>query len=374
MSFLRGLQKRWNGARRRCKIYKYVKLREKVMNVVYYSSDFFSQICGVAIQSLCESNINEEEIIVYVIEDNISELNKKRMKTITDKYNRKLIFIKMPTQEEVYPEAKIDLGRTYARMALGEILPKSVDRVLSLDSDTLVVDSLHDMYNTQFHDGEYVAGVYDCVGKAMQNKVLHGPKDMCYCNAGMFLIDLDKWRAENVGKKLLNAVMENADGKHIMYFLEQDLMNLVFYGHLKVLNPRYNMITSVYYFEYNEVVKMKQPVVYYNSEEVEFAKKKPAIFHATTCFYIEKRMWVEKSDHPYSRLYQEYRKKTPWKDEPQIQDMRNRRKKMYAKFWKIIPRKIAIILATYMINYFRPFYAWYTAKARITTIAKQSET
>ena len=54
--------------------------------------------------------------------------------------------------------------------------------------------------------------------------------------------------------------------------------------------------------------------------------------------------------------------------------MRNRRKKMYAKFWKIIPRKIAIILATYMINYFRPFYAWYTAKARITTIAKQSET
>ena len=26
------------------------------MNIVYYSSDLFSEMCGVAIQSLCENN------------------------------------------------------------------------------------------------------------------------------------------------------------------------------------------------------------------------------------------------------------------------------------------------------------------------------
>ena len=226
-----------------------------MMNVVYYSSDFFAEMCGVAIQSLCECNTSEEEICIYVVEDHISNLNKERLKSVVDKYHRKLVFIKMPSQEEVYPGVTVNLGRTYARMALGEILPKSVDRVLSLDSDTLVMDSLHEMYNVEFAENEYVAGVYDCVGQAIQKKVLHVPDDLAYCNAGVFLIDLNKWRAENVGQKLLESVLKNADGKHIMYFLEQDLMNLTFYGHLKVLNPRYNMITSVYYFDYDEVIK-----------------------------------------------------------------------------------------------------------------------
>ena len=164
------------------------------MNIVYYSSDFFSEMCGVAIQSLCENNTQENEIVVYIVEDKISEKNKKRLKEITDKFNRTLVFIKMPSQEEVYPGVKINLGRTYARMALGEILPEHVDRVLSLDSDTLVMDSLHDLYNVSFTEDEYVAGVYDCVGKAIQKSVLNVPDDLCYCNAGMFLIDLKKWR------------------------------------------------------------------------------------------------------------------------------------------------------------------------------------
>ena len=203
------------------------------------------------------------------MEDHISNLNKERLKSVVDKYHRKLVFIKMPSQEEVYPGVTVNLGRTYARMALGEILPKSVDRVLSLDSDTLVMDSLHEMYNVEFAENEYVAGVYDCVGQAIQKKVLHVPDDLAYCNAGVFLIDLNKWRAENVGQKLLESVLKNADGKHIMYFLEQDLMNLTFYGHLKVLNPRYNMITSVCYFDYDEVIKMKRPVIYYDKKTVD---------------------------------------------------------------------------------------------------------
>lgn len=344
------------------------------MNVVYYSSDFFSEMCGVAIESLFENNMKTKNITVYIIEDHISDGNKERLNSIADRFNRKIVYIPMPTQEEVYPGVKVNLGRTYARMALGEILPESVDRVLSLDSDTLVVDSIEEMYNTKFLSNEYVAGVYDCLGAAMQNKVLHAPKDMKYCNAGMFLIDLKKWRENKVGDQLLECVLKNADGKHIMYFLEQDLMNMVFYGHVKLLNPRYNMLTSIYLFDYKEVIKMKRPVVYYSEEEIVEAKRKPAIFHATTCFYVGKRMWVENSDHPCAGLYGEYRAKTPWKDKMKIADGRKMSKKIYAKFWHLMPKNVAVGVASSLINVFRPFYAWFTAKASITTIAEQSST
>ena len=344
------------------------------MNVVYYSSDFFSEMCGVAIESLCENNTDSDEINVYVVEDHISEKNKKRLTDITDKFGRNMIFICMPSQEEVYPGVTVNLGRTYARMALGEILPQEVDRVISFDSDTLVMDSLKEMYNTEFSDEQYVAGVYDCVGAAIQDGVLNAEKDLRYCNAGMYLIDLKKWREQNVGQQLLESVLKNADGKHIMYFLEQDLMNLTFYKHLKLLHPRYNMLTSIYYFDYKDIIKMKRPVAYYKEEDVVEAKQKPAILHATTCFYIKKRMWVENSDHPYRKFYLKYRNNTGWKDVPLIQDERKTSKKLYAQFWHMMPKSFAVALASFMINKIRPTYARITTKLNMSTIAEQSST
>lgn len=344
------------------------------MNIVYYCSDFFAEICGVSIQSLCENNTETEEIVVYIIEDHISEINKKRLDSIAKKYNRKIEYIEMPTQEEVYPGIEFDLGRTYARMALGEILPKNVERVLSLDSDTLIMDSLQEMYDTIFKDEEYVAGVYDCVGSAMQDKVLRAPKDMKYCNAGMFLIDLLKWREKNVGMQLFELVTKQVNEKRTMYFLEQDLMNITFYGHIKLLPARYNLLTSICLFDYDDVIRMKRPVSYYEKQDVEDAKRKPALIHATTCFYVGKRMWVEGSDHPMARKYLEYRGKTPWAELPQISDSRKWSKKIYAKFWKTLPKKMSIGLAVFMINYVRPLYAKVTNKLSVTTIAKQSST
>lgn len=344
------------------------------MNVVYYSSDFFSEMCAISILSLCEKNRNTETINIFIVEDGITEKNKKRLLKITDRFNRNLEFIHMPTQDEIYPGVKVNLGRTYTRMALAEILPEKVERVLSLDSDTLILDSLKNMYNIKFKKNEYVAGVYDCVGKSIQKGVLHAPDDIKYCNAGMFLIDLKKWRHENVGRQLLEMVLEKADGKHTMYFLEQDLMNLVFHGHLRLLHPRYNMLTSLSLFDYKEVIKMKKPVSYYSCEILAEAKEKPVLIHATTCFYVQKRMWVEGSDHPYAKQYQQYRLQTDWAKEPLIQDNRTFTKKIYSSFWHLMPRGVAINLASFMINYVRPAYARVTSKLNVSTIAKQSAT
>lgn len=342
------------------------------MNVVYYCSDSFSEICGVSIQSLLENNQDSDTITVYVVEDKISKVNKDRLSNIVEKYHRNLVFIKMPSQKELYPDVKMNLGHTYARMALGEILPSDVDRVLSLDSDTLVLDSIKNMYNTKFTEDEFVGGVLDCVGEAIQVRVLHAPRAMKYCNAGVFLIDLKKWRERSVGNQLLDVVTHRADGKKLMYFLEQDLMNWVFDGHLKVLHPRYNLLTSIAKFDYGEVIQMKRPTTYYSETTIKEAKIKPAIVHATTCFYIKRRMWVDNSDHPMASKYVEYRNNTPWKDLPRIKDARPLSKKIYGGIWHCMPRGAAVLSASFMINCVRPVYAWATTKASISTIAVQS--
>ena len=343
------------------------------MNVVYYSSDFFSEMCGVAIESLCENNKASKEIDVYIVEDHISLNYKEKLKSITDKFSRKLFFIKMPTQFEAYSEVKVNLGRTYARMLLEDLLPQTVDRVISFDSDTIVLDSIEELYNTDF-EGDYIAGVYDCVGSAIQKKVLHADEKMKYCNAGMYLVDLKAWRRDKVGDKLIQAVLEACKNKRYMYFLEQDLMNIIFEGKIKLLSPRYNMLTSIYLFDYADVIRMKKPISYYEKEEVNAAKKNPAILHATTCFYVKKRMWVENSDHPYAKLYLDLRNRTPWRDEPQIKDNRKKSKKFFATIWHCIPKKCAILFAAVLINFIRPTYAKVTVRIALSLIAEQSST
>ena len=63
--------------------------------------------------------------LIYIVENNISEHNKYRLLDILNRFHRNIFFIKMPSQNEVYPNVTINLGRTYERMALGEILEYS---------------------------------------------------------------------------------------------------------------------------------------------------------------------------------------------------------------------------------------------------------
>jgi hypothetical protein len=131
-------------------------------------------------------------------------------------------------------------------------------------------------------------------------------------------------------------------------------------------------LTSIALFDYKDIIKMKKPVNYYSAENILQAKTNPAVIHATTCFYVGKRMWVANSDHPFANKYSEYRNNTPWKEIPPIKDTRKISKRVYSRFWHCIPRKMAISLASFAINHLRPKYAWATNKASITTIAEQS--
>lgn len=342
------------------------------MNVVYFSSDFFSEICGVSIESLCENNIDVEDITVFIVENNISESNKEKLKNVGAKYNRNIVFIQMPKQEDVFPGVKMNLGNAYARMAIGEILPRNIDRVLMLDCDTLILDSIKKLYDIPFKEDEYVAGVYDCVGEAYQNKVLGAPKDIQYCNAGVFLVELNKWRNLDVKSQLIKVFREKKKCK--LFFLEQDIMNIVFYKHIKVVGLRYNIITSLDLFEYEEVMYMKHPTAFYSREEFYEARKNPAIIHGATCFYVQKRMWVPNSDHPRSIQYRAYREKTNWNKVQMIQDQRTVAKKLYAHFWHVMPRKNAIKIVAFLMIYIRPLYARLAANLKIDTVAKRSAT
>ena len=52
------------------------------MNIIYSSSDAYSELAGVSITSLFENNKNIDDIEVYIIDNGISEKNKEHFHKI----------------------------------------------------------------------------------------------------------------------------------------------------------------------------------------------------------------------------------------------------------------------------------------------------
>ena len=283
------------------------------MDVVYFSSDLFSSVTGTSIVSLLENNKNVDSIRIFYIDDGISVEKRNQTISIVKSYGREIIFITAPTIDELFDfkfNSRYQLGHSYMRMGLGTILPKDIDKVLCLDSDTLVMGSLKELWNLDMGEN-ILAGVSDCINvKAYSKKFLLAANDI-YCNAGIFLINLKEWRRNEIEKKI-RQVIRAQNGN--VFFVEQTLMSSVCRGKILKLKPNYNCYTSMYCFSYKNVIRWRRPINYYTENEISDAKLNPIVVHFTRNFYMSSRPWVEGCEHPMKDVYRKYMLMTPWKD------------------------------------------------------------
>ncbi len=324
------------------------------MYVIYHSSDSFASVTGVSMVSLFENNKGMDHIHVLYIERGMSEENKKILLGIAEQYGRELEFMEMPNWSErlninLRSSKKGWLGFGYNRLFLTEYLPEDIDRVLYLDSDTVIERPLDDFWNQDL-DGYYLAGVDDCLSSKYRDIVGLG-EDGVYCNAGMLLINVKKWREDNVVRKFIDLVVKN---NGFFIFNEQSVINSMFSGQIKILPQNYNVNSLVYLYEYDELMKLRKPYKYsYSKEELLDAREHPVITHFTGNFYVRRRPWVESSDHPHAEAFLKYREISPWKDESLAADTRNWKAKFWTELCHVLPRPAMIGLVSFLYNHIR---------------------
>ena len=205
------------------------------MNVLYFCSDAFAKVAATTMTSLLENNKKFDSITIYLVGDEVTEENKKFLRSIIEgKYNRKFIYIESPTPNECFEydfKDKYQMGRTWMRLCMTRVIPESVDKVICMDSDTLVLGDLSDMWNIDMKDN-LLAGVADCVNvKAFKKHFMMEDGDI-YCNAGMFLYNMKAWRKSGVEEKFkkiiqgLNGCLQNIILIHCsMLFLTRILLD-----------------------------------------------------------------------------------------------------------------------------------------------------
>ncbi len=325
------------------------------MNVFYFCSDLFVQVAAVSIVSLMENNKNSTPINFYIIDDGIRETNKKQLEQIISSYGNTIFYIEAPDPSEIldFPfKSRYQIGHSYPRMCIGTLLPNDVEKVLCLDSDTLILHSLKKLWNLDIGNN-IMAGVSDCVNLKAFKRQFMLDNNHIYCNAGMFLVNLKKWRDEHVEDSIKKIIKRNNGN---VFFFEQTLMNLSCKGKIYKLHPRYNTYTLFYGFTYKNLMKWRNPTTFYSEEEVNKAKKNPYIIHFTRNFYMLSRPWVKNCDHPLAAKYMEYKQCTPWTELEE--DNRSILQKRQYKLIHKLPQNLLVHITNFLYNGLRPYMFW----------------
>ena len=168
---------------------------------------------------------NKVKKVYLFIEDNeIPYLKDNRVEFINVNNLPDYITKDSPNYNTKY--SKISYLRCYFSKVLNE------DKILYLDSDTLVVDSIEDLWNTTFDD-DVLVGIHE--PGSWSNHLQTYDMDDTYINSGVLLMNLKAIREEKLDDSMIYLLNNN-----FYYFPDQDVINLVCRNRIKYVSNIYN--------------------------------------------------------------------------------------------------------------------------------------
>ena len=263
-------------------------------NICFCIGENYLQYFIVSLYSLLINN-NNYKINIFLISD--CDNNFKITKIKDYFYNTFSIKIKyLKIDSEYFLPLKITHHinhSTYYRLILSEILPKNINQVLYLDSDTIINDDISPIFNLKFDEKTYIYASDHFFNPEQKIHLRNfGLSEFDnYFNAGVLYIDLKKWREKNISKTLMEFALKKKDD---ILWWDQDVLNVIFYKKWKKLHPKYNVIWEILESESDD-------------PEIIEARKNPVIIHYTRSV----KPWHDNSYHPLRHLYWKYRNKLP---------------------------------------------------------------
>lgn len=324
------------------------------MNLIYSTSDEYSELAAISIASVLENSKDAEQIDVYVIDKGINELHKGWLESLVSSYCRKLIFLPNIDIEKI-ADIKINVGRwhisTFSRLFVLHVLPEDMKKIIYIDCDMIIRYSLSELWNMDM-EGTWCMSADDCRGK-LYRKDIGIPEDSIYTNNGLMVIDLEAWRQNRVEEKFIEFIQRyNGD----ITYMDQGVLNGVFHPlkKVKLISVSYNAQTAFYDLGYDGLQACRKPVWAYTKEEFNKGVADPIIVHFTTCFLSGTRPWIENDNHPYKKEFFKYRELTSWKNEPLWKDHTPFKKKLMTKVCRILPRKLTFFFISIVHVYLYP--------------------
>lgn len=280
------------------------------LDVLYICDDKFAKIAGISITSLFENNPFEDiAITVYLLLVQVSPHNKKRFEMLARQYHQTIHIMDAENVLREMLNMNIAAYRgsimTNLRLHFEQFVPDCVQRILYLDCDTIICSSLKEILHIDMK-GKLLGMVMDAYGKLLKRAYhLNG----AYYNAGVLLINCDKWRNEHWQNRIDMYIQQYGDK---LSHPDQDLYNIVCRSEIVKLPVRYNFQTVHRMYSERLYFRYLADEDYYCADEIGEARKRPVILHMVRALGCNP--WNEKSNHPDNLIFSHYENLSPWKD------------------------------------------------------------
>lgn len=329
-----------------------IKYDPSVAHIVYASDDKFAEILGVSLVSLYENSKDMGDIVIYVLDAGITDESKQKLLSVSKSYKRSdAVFIPGKNiSEKLSMNVAVDRGSLsqYARLFVSSDLPRELNRVLYMDCDIIVKKSIRELWNLDLQ-GKTIGALMDAFSKYYRINIGLEPDDIMF-NSGIMLIDLEKWRRDDIEEKLLKFI-STKNGR--IQQGDQGALNAVLSHDTYCFEPRFNAVTIFYDFSYKEMLIYRKPPKFYSEEEVNEAIENPNIIHYTTSFK-SLRPWIKGCKHKYVSEWLKYKSICPWKDHALSNDNRPLWKKIVLKIYDGMPNCVSLRIASLLQAYVRP--------------------
>jgi len=209
------------------------------MNLLFAINRNFTNLLYNCIRSIVK-NGGADHYDAYILHSDLQADNKTRIdqtagKTVTCHY-----IAVDEAMFEGFPESNRYPKQIYYRLAAPLLLPRALDRILYLDVDLVVINSLAELYHTDFEGNYYVACSHVKELLTKFNQLRLGVEEAVpYINTGVMVMNLTALR-ENL---TIEQIRETAQKKmHTFLLPDQDLLAVMHGNRIKLVDTMcYNL-------------------------------------------------------------------------------------------------------------------------------------
>lgn len=282
--------------------------------ICYASSDYYARETGVSLLGFLDNNPDYEPEEIFILDYGILPQNKEKLDGIASAKGKRINYLPAKAiLEKIQEKCNLSNFRgslaTYSRAFIDKIMPEYVDRLLYIDSDTVVVGSVSELENFDM-DNSVMAG---CVAELFSDEIHRGhiklyTGNSWYINCGIVLFDLSNWRKFNCFERISDVLKI----KKRYPCADQTLINNALPQAMLKRMPRKFNYTFHTYHPKQEPFWMSIGGVN-NKNEINEAIDKPVIIHYPGS--PVNRPWYEGCLSRRANDYYRYKSQSPWKDD-----------------------------------------------------------
>ena len=220
---------------------------------IYDPKGTYARHAGVVMTSIFENT--KSPVCIYILHDEtLTQDNRKKLLRTAEKYNQEIIFADVSSnRDKLSKKIKSFFYKMYSsvavlyRLFVPEVI--YVDKIIHMDCDIIVNLDINELWCTDV-ENFYMAAVRDegmmkilktksnvCVYEKIR-AIINNYRIQDYFNAGIMLMNLAKIRRNgNLLEQSLEFLKRHT---HSTPLLDQDILNSIFSGHIKLLDSRFN--------------------------------------------------------------------------------------------------------------------------------------